>query len=157
MHEKLVRHQFDLKWLIRELVNSETYQLGVANGPGTAGLTAPGPAAVGRGNHGDLSNRPRGRRRGASASPTRQASTVRDVLRYFGAPTNGRGEFQGSLTEHLFLNNSNQLRSLSSGARQPDGHAGSAPAPWEERVDQLYLSLLTRLPRAENERASSNS
>ena len=27
-------------------------------------------------------------------------------LRYFGEPTNGQGDFQGGLREHLFLNNS---------------------------------------------------
>src|SRR5262249_54481465 len=34
LHEELVRHQFDLKWFIRELVNSETYQLSMGTGTG---------------------------------------------------------------------------------------------------------------------------
>src|SRR5262249_45672308 len=35
LQEQLVAHQFDLKWFIRELVNSETYQLSMGTGSGT--------------------------------------------------------------------------------------------------------------------------
>src|SRR5207244_3032780 len=59
------------------------------------------------------------------------------VVRYFGEPTNGRGDFQGGLTEHLFLNNSSQLRQL---IQPRKGNLADGlltdKAPWEERVDR---------------------
>jgi hypothetical protein len=33
-------------------------------------------------------------------------------VRYFGEPVNGQGEFQGGLSEHLFLNNSGNVRAF---------------------------------------------
>ncbi len=48
LHEDLVRHQFDLKWFIRELVNSETYQLSMGTGPGAMGHASPAAAACRR-------------------------------------------------------------------------------------------------------------
>jgi hypothetical protein len=72
---------------------------------------------------------------------------------YFGEPTNGRGDFQGSLREHLFLNNSEQLSRM---IRRQKGNLAdtllAAKDPWERRVDRLFLSVLSRLPR-EEERA----
>jgi hypothetical protein len=75
---------------------------------------------------------------------------VRDVLREFGEPVDGRGEFQGSLSERLFMSNSYEFRQL---IRRRKGNLMdallSSKAPWEERVDQLYLTVLSRLPRDE--------
>jgi hypothetical protein len=76
--------------------------------------------------------------------------TIEYFLRYFGEPANGRGDFQGGLTEHLFLNHSEQLRRI---IQRRKGNlldeVLSSQAPWEERVDRLFLSVLTRLPRPE--------
>ena len=71
-------------------------------------------------------------------------------MRNFGSPTNGRGDFQASLAEHLFLNNSSQLRGV---IQRRKGNLADTLAnskdPWEQRVDRLFLSVLTRLPRPE--------
>jgi hypothetical protein len=61
--------------------------------------------------------------------------------------------FQGSLREHLFLNNSEQLLRL---IRRQKGNLAdtllTSKEPWERRVDRLFLSVLSRPPR-EEERA----
>jgi hypothetical protein len=145
---QLVARKFDLKWFIRELANSEAYQLG-GEGPSTDALrfwyerarvrpltaeellaavrTATGFDASGQKVPGD---------------------TNAYVLRFFGEPTNGQGEFQGGLSEHLFLNNSSQFRQL---IRRHKGNLADAvlgsKEPWEARVDRLFLAVLTRPPR----------
>src|SRR5262249_54601222 len=67
--------------------------------------------------------------------------------RYFGTPTTGLGDFQGGLWEHLFLNNSSQIREL---IRRRKGNLADVVMtmtdPWEKRVDRLFLSVLSRLP-----------
>ncbi len=69
-------------------------------------------------------------------------------LRAFGEPTNGLGEFQGSLSEHLFLNNSVQVREL---FRRKKGNLAdqilTSTEPWEKRVERMYLSVLSRPPK----------
>ena len=71
-------------------------------------------------------------------------------LRYFGEPTDGQGHFQGSLGEHLFVNNAPQIRLL---AQPRKGNLGEmlidAKTPVEERVDRLFLTVLSRPPAAE--------
>ncbi|MGH7224961.1 MAG: DUF1549 and DUF1553 domain-containing protein, partial [Gemmataceae bacterium] len=149
LREQIIAHHFDLKWLIRELVNSETYQL-AAEGATTDALprwferarvrplsaeellaairTATGDDAVGR---------------------KMASDAMVYVLLYFGQPTNGRGEFQGSLSEHLFLNNSSHIRRL---IQRRKGNLAdellTAKEPWERRVDRLFLSVLSRPPSA---------
>ena len=66
------------------------------------------------------------------------------ILRFFGQPSNGTGNFQGGLQEHLYLNNGEVYRLI---ATEPGSlyHALlEDKAPWEERVDRLYLSILSR-------------
>ena len=62
-------------------------------------------------------------------------------------PTNGQGEFQGRLSEHLFLNNSDNVRAF---LRRKKGNLADSillsTEPWEARVDRLFLAVLTRLP-----------
>src|SRR5262249_5054857 len=73
---------------------------------------------------------------------------VREVLRDFGEPVDGRGVFQGSLSERLLMNSSGHVRQL---LQRRKGNLMdallSSTAAWEERVDQLYLTVLSRLPR----------
>jgi hypothetical protein len=151
--EQLVAHRFDLKWLLRELANSATYQLADAGTSKEAmprwyerarvrPLTAEELLASVRVATGfDASARPGERLPGAMAEY---------VLMYFGEPTNGLGEFQGLLTEHLFLNNSGELRYL---IQRRKGNLAdalqSSTEPWEKRVDHLFLSVLSRPPRPE--------
>ena len=69
------------------------------------------------------------------------------MLKIFGKPADGRGNFQGGVTEHLYLNNGSQLRSI---IRAKKGNLADtllkSEVPWEERVDHLMLATLTRLP-----------
>jgi hypothetical protein len=69
------------------------------------------------------------------------------MLRIFGKPSDGRGNFQGGVHEHLYLNNGGQLRSI---IRAKKSNLADtllkSEAPWDERVDHLMLATLTRLP-----------
>ena len=87
-------------------------------------------------------------------SPRQPAAQRREeyILRYFGEPTNGLGDFQGSLDEHLFLNNSSNMR-------QPDSDGGKGNladtllqlrfrplgGPWASVSSRLFLA--TRFSR----------
>ncbi len=89
----------------------------------------------------------------AAALPTAFNSSTADVefmLRYFGEPHDGQGNFQGSLAEHLYLNNAASIRSL---AQPRKGNLAdtllSSKGAWEEKVDRLFLSVLTRPPHQE--------
>lgn len=149
--QQFIEHQFDLKWLIGELVSSQTYQL--ASG-GAAKDALP-------------QHHERGRIRPLSAEEIMAALTVAGgdpapkpegvtgdyFNRFFGEPTNGQGDFQGRLSEHLFLNNSSNVRAFIS--RKKGSLADSiilSTEPWERRVDRMFLAVLTRLP-TEAERA----
>lgn len=142
-----VAHQFDVKWLIREITNSGTYQLASA---GTERDALP-------------KHFERARIRPLSAEEIMSTllvacghetveklgdgATPSYFVRYFGTPTNGQGEFQGSLSEHLFFNNSSNVRAFLS--RKKGDLADTvltSQEPWEKRVDRMFLSVLTRLP-----------
>jgi hypothetical protein len=151
--DQLVAYRFDLKQFIREVVNSETYQLA-----GTGPATEAAPLWYERARHQPLSAEElMSVLRVATAFDA--ADTKRDkadmpgkpyLMMYFAEPTDGRGDFQPSLSEHLFLNNSGDIRTL---IQRRKGNLAdvilTSTDPWERRVDRLYLSLLTRLPRPE--------
>lgn len=156
--KQLVDHNFDLKWYIRELVNSKTYQL----------------ASTGEVDD----ERPRwferGRVRPLSAEELVQA--WRTALNYaatddklneqlakgdrfhpltsgfhlnaFGQPADGTGNFLGGLHEHLYMNNGGISRLFSSdeGGLMHTLAEAEKDLPWEERVERLYLSILSRRP-----------
>jgi Protein of unknown function (DUF1549)/Protein of unknown function (DUF1553) len=148
--DDLVASRLDLKHFIREIVNSETYQL-ASTGPATEAA----PLWY-----------ERARVRPLSAEELMSAMRVATgfdatdskaempgkhyLLQYFGEPSDGRGDFQPSLNEHLFLNNSGDIRAL---VQRRKGNLAdvlrSSTDPWESRVERLYLSLLTRPPRPE--------
>ena len=69
------------------------------------------------------------------------------MLKIFGKPADGRGNFQGGVPEHLYLNNGSQLRGI---IRAKKGNLADillkSEAPWDERVDHLMIATLTRLP-----------
>lgn len=148
--DQLTAHRFDLKWLIRELVNSDTYQLAV-EGPVKDALPRWYEQAR---------VRPLSAEELLAAIRTATALDAAGVkasddampylLRYFGEPTNGRGEFQGGLSEHLFLNNSEQLRRM---IQRRKGNLADAvltsKEPKDQLVDRLFLSVLSRPPGAE--------
>jgi hypothetical protein len=159
MTKQLVARRFDLKWLIRELVNSETYQL-AATGDTTEAhprwferarvrpLSAEEMLAALRVATGfDAAARAAGEKPGQEKLPSNMQEYV---VRYFGEPNNGRGDFQASLSEHLFLNNSYQLRQMIQARKGNLANALlTSKAPWAERVEELFLAVLNRPPRPE--------
>jgi hypothetical protein len=146
--QELVRHQFDLKWLIRELVSSQTYQLASA-GHGTEAFPAWFERARVRPLSAEEILASLRMASGSEAAGLRPPNdgTTEYLLRYFGEPTNGRGEFQGGLSEHLFLNNSTNVRQF---IQRRKGNLAdtllTSTEPWEKRVDRLFLSVLNRPP-----------
>ena len=153
---ELVAHKFDLKWLVRELVSSRTYQLsGFGTGEAmpewypharSRPLSAEelieswrqvtGYAAweqAGGGGKGDTGRfRPLGEY----------------VVRYFGTPNTGTGDFQGGLHEHLYLNNGplTQMIGVKGGLAE---HVGDGKKPVAARVERLFLTALNRRPGPE--------
>ena len=161
--QQMKDHRFDLKWYIRELVNTQAYQLS-SKGPGTEAL----PRWFERGRVRPLSAEEMlaafrqatgfdaaARAAGVKPGEEKLPGNVKTYMTlYFGEPTTGRGDFQPGLTEHLFLNNSGELRQMIQRRKGnlADTLLSSQLSP-EERVDHLYLAVLTRLPRpAERER-----
>ena len=150
---ELVSHKFDLKWLIREIVNSEAYQAADLGSSTDAmpmfyerarirplsveELTASLHIAMGLGIESALKTEPSSQ-----------------MLQYLGEPTDGQGRFQGSLSEHLFLHNGDQFRGLC----RPN--QGNLPEKlllgmecWDEKVERMFLSVLNRpVTREERER-----
>ena len=154
----LVEHKFDLKWYIRELVNSSVYQLSSAGADGEARPKWFEHARVRPLSAEELADAWRvatsyAAVEQASAAASTAAKPNKDrfrplvggyMLRFFGQPNNGVGDFQGGLDEHLFLNNG-PLSSLTGGGK------GSlletlTGLPAEERADRLYLCILNRRP-----------
>jgi hypothetical protein len=145
-----VAHDFDLKWLIREVVNSDGYQLALA-GPGKEAL----PKWFERARVRPLSAEEivTVMRQATLADAGRKdGDKAPDVgwdyfLRAFGEPTNGLGDFQGGLGEHLFLNNSEHVRRLIT--RKPGNLMDvllKSNEPVERKVERLYLTVLSRRP-----------
>jgi hypothetical protein len=143
---EFVAHKFDIKWLIRELVNSKTYQLSSSGSAGEprwfeqmqlrpltdAEMIHALRVAAGWG------------------SDKLPANLDGQIQRVFGNAVDGRGEFQASLAERLFVSNSQNFRAVITkkpGALWHRLHFAKEPVP--ERVDQLFLSVLSRPPEAE--------
>jgi hypothetical protein len=150
-------HKYDLKWLIRELVSSQTYQLGAVKGvteselyeqyrvrplTGTEMLTALREATGF-----DAAARADGKKPEEVKLPGQLKERIE---RHFGDAMDGRGDFQASLTERLFMNNSQEIRQL---IQRRKGNLMdtvlASPGPWEEKVDRLYLTVLNRPPTPE--------
>jgi len=147
--DDLVQHKFDLKWLIREIVSSEAYQLG-----DTGPITDAMPKNYERARVRPLTvEEIMPSLRVATGFNPEWAKNTGDYseyfLRYLGEPNDGQGRFQGSLAEHLFLNNSPMIRQF---AQPRKGNLGDTlltmKGTWEEKVDRLFLSVLSRTPTA---------
>lgn len=148
MQRHLIATRFDLKALIREVVNSEAYQL-ACTGPNAEAL----PRWYDRARVRPLSAE---ELIAAIKTATQHPANLKDngntmeyVLMYFGSPTDGQGRFQGSLAEHLFLNNADNIRNF---VRARKGNLAEvllkgSDTP-EAKVDRLFLSVLCRLPSA---------
>lgn len=158
MTHQLIAHQFDLRWLTRELVSSRAYQLSSNGSTGepmplwfeharSRPLSAEELVASWRVATGfdvvEAAKEKPDDKKPKSKSRFRPLEGGY-VLRFFGQPNNGTGDFQGGLQEHLYLNNG-QLGSLlvTGSGSLLDAIAKSDATP-EERIDRLFLSLLTR-------------
>lgn len=152
----LVEHKFDLKWFVKELVSSQTYQL---SGAGTGEAMPEGyPHARSR----PLSAEElieswrvaTGYAAWEKATGGRKDDTGRFrplgeyVVHFFGTPNTGTGDFQGGLHEHLYLNNGplSQMIGVKDGLAE---YVGDAKKPVAERVERLFLTTLNRRPTPE--------
>lgn len=158
--ERFVEHDFDMRWLIREIVNSRAYQLSSAGGDSEAF-----PAFYERARFRPLSAEElveswrvaTGYDAAMKEEKPVDSLENRFQLRgltwgymesFFGTPNDGVGNFQGGMHEHLYLNNG-QVHSLIT--RQEGGlfhQLANSDAPWEERVERLFLQVLSRRPDA---------
>ena len=151
----LVEHKFDLKWYMRELCNTQTYQLSSA-GPvadalpawfeqaRTRPLSAEELAAAWRTATGfEQAEQAAGKK----PSDDRYRPLGKGYLvRYFGQPNNGVGDFQGGVHEHLYLNNGPLASTIATGKGSLYEALVDAATPLEDRVERLYLSTLCRRP-----------
>jgi hypothetical protein len=157
---ELVAHQFDLKWLTKEIVSSETYQLASAGDVAEAkpqwfqqARTRPLSAeelleswrvATGYDAYAETSGKKKeGRFYGV---------TWDYVRRFFGEPNNGVGDFQGGLHEHLYLTNGELPRLFVQEKGTFLAALASNEEPVESRVERMFLAALSRRP-AEAEKA----
>jgi hypothetical protein len=150
---ELAAHRFDMKWLIRELVSSKTYQLSSV-GTGEAmperfqharsrPLSAEELVDSWRVASGYAANE-------ATSGKKPEADRYRPfvggyVLQFFGNPNNGTGDFQGGLREHLYLNNGPlaQMLGVKGGLVEA---VSDAKLPMEDRIERLFLTALNRRP-----------
>lgn len=153
---ELVAHKFDLKWFIREILNSKTYQLSAAGS-----LEDAKPRWFERANFRPLSAEElfeswmvaSGYDEVLKAGKQKQDGRfkVRGITwdymrRFFGRPNDGVGDFQGGLHEHLYLNNG-QVHTLISDKKGSlyDAIANSKQ-PWEARIERMFIQVLSRRP-----------
>ena len=139
--------KFDLKSFIRDLVLSDTYQL-TSVGPSKDAL----PEWFERARVRPLSAEElwtsfmiAAQMPADAFKTTGEPNTY--VVRTFGEPTDGIGNFQASLAEHLFLNNAQYLRQM---AQPRKGNLADTiltmKTPPEEKVDRMFVTILSRPP-----------
>jgi hypothetical protein len=145
--EAFTAKKFDLKFLIREIVNSDAYQLSSV-GESKDSLPKHFERARVRPLSAEEIHKMMREVNNTTPNPNDPNSGWEYFLRAFGEPTNGLGEFQGSLSEHLFLNNSEHVRGM---FRRKKGNLAdqllTSTEPWEKRVEKMYLSVLNRPPK----------
>lgn len=149
METDFVSHNFDVKWLIREIVSSDAYQASDVSADTLAlpkfyqrarirplsaeELTASLHVAMGLGMEAALTSEPN-----------------EQMLKYLGEPTDGEGVFQGSLSEHLYIHNGDLFRAM---CRPHNGNLAESLLKsddgWEAKVERMFLSVLSRPPTSE--------
>ncbi len=157
--QSLVEHNFDLKWFIRELVSSKTYQLS-SDGSATEAM----PLWYERARYRPLSaeelleswvlasgyDKVIEADKQSSESRLRVRGITWDYLRNaFGEPNDGVGNFQGGLQEHLYLNNGQVRQIVSDRPGSLHDTLTKMDAPWEARVERLFVQTLSRRPTPE--------
>ncbi|MFT5041824.1 MAG: hypothetical protein ACI8TX_002803 [Hyphomicrobiaceae bacterium] len=149
MEAGFVANNFDMKWLIREIVNSETYQVADV-GPSTDAL----PKFYERARVRPLSVEELMASlhvaTGLGVESALKSTPTKDMLEYLGEPVDGRGNFQGSASEHLFIHNGDVFRNLCHPRNDnlPESLLKSTDS-WEAKIDRMFLSVLNRVPTAE--------
>lgn len=151
--KSMVAHQFDLKWYIRELVNSNTYQLaGVGTGEplptwfqyarirplSAEELVESWRIATGY----ETMEKTAGKKN----STSRYRPLEGYLLHFFGSPNTGTGDFQGGLHEHLYLNNGPLSQMITAGKGSLVEFVGDRNQPMEARIERLFLMTLNRRP-----------
>lgn len=142
---------FDVKALLREILNSETYQLS-----STGSVAEAKPLWYERANYRPLSAEELFESwlvaAGYPEEPKpedrfRVRGFTWDYLRKaFGRPNDGMGNFQGGLGEHLYLNNGQVHQLISTQKGSLVHEIQSSKEPWENRVERLFLQVLSRRP-----------
>ena len=150
---EMVAHKFDLKWFVKELVSSKTYQLS------SAGTGEPMPEL-----HRHARSRPLSAEelaeawrittgyaaveRASAKPPSKSRLRPLDgyLMQFFGSPNNGTGDFQGGLQEHLYLNNGPLSQMISAGKGSLAEFVGDPKVRAEVRVERLFVQTLHRKP-----------
>jgi Protein of unknown function (DUF1549)/Protein of unknown function (DUF1553) len=150
---EMIAHKFDLKWFIKELVSSKTYQLS------SVGSGEPMPDW-----HQHARSRPLSAEELAEAwrittgyAAVEQASGKKAgmsrlrpldgyLMSFFGSPNNGTGDFQGGLQEHLYLNNGPLSQMIAAGKGSLAEFVGDSKKRAEDRVERLFVQTLHRKP-----------
>ena len=161
LSKRLVANKYDLRSYIRELCSSKTYQLGEFNED-----DAELPRWFQRARVRPLSAeeltaswRVATRYISTDSKATEKIATERYypltsgfLMSHLGEPANGEGDFQGGIKEHLFQNNGGLSKLFSRSKGGLFDSLKSSEASWEERVDELFVSVLSRYPdKAERE------
>lgn len=160
---KLIEHRFDLRWLIRELCLTNTYQL---SSRGTSSEALPRWFQHGRtrplsaeelveswrvANFYDESDYAKGRASREGNDRYRPFGSGY-IVRFFGKPSDGTGEFQGGLHEQLYLSNGPLGSVIGSGKGSLVDSVSTAELNPSDQVDRMFLAILSR-PPTEDERA----
>jgi hypothetical protein len=148
MTAEFVAQQFDLKWLIREIVLSEAYQV-ADTGLATDAMPKWYERARVRPLSAEELTAAFASATGHSVEAVQKNGVFENLVKYFGEPTDGQGAFQGSIAEHLFLNNSGDLRGL---CQPKKGNFAeelvNSRESWEVRIENMFLTVLSRKPKA---------
>jgi hypothetical protein len=150
---ELAGHHYDLKWYMRELVNSRAYQRSSRGGSGaemplwfesarTRPLSAEELSEAWRIATGYLvAEKLSGKKPETGRFRPLESGYM---LRFFGKPYNGTGDFQGGMHEHLYLNNGPIGNVISANKGSLLEQLLTSSEPPAGKADRLYLSLLNR-------------
>jgi len=157
---KMIEHKFDLKWLIREIVLTKTYQLSSRGASGEAlplwfqhGRTRPLSAeelveSWRVATNYDESAYAKGRVKREGTDRYRPFGSGY-IVRFFGKPSDGTGNFQGGLHEQLYLSNGPLGSVIGSGKGSLVDSLATGETEPVDQVERIFLSVLSRKPSEE--------
>lgn len=148
--KEFIAHEYDLRWLAREILMSAAYQRDSAGAGKEAFPKWYDRARVRPLSAEELiaSFRVASGFDVAEGKDKKMPNAAKDYMtRIFGTPEDGRGNFQGGIHEHLYLNNGSQLRGV---IRAKEGNLADSllkdESPWPDKMQKLFLSTVTRFP-----------